>query len=306
MVTTVIGNNSYAVQEKVSKFIEAFRSKYGTSIERFDGAELSSADDVIDAVRSVSLLDPHKLVIVRDFSQSKELLDALPAILDSTADSTELLLYASSIDKRSVAYSLLKKNADFNELREPTESELVQWVTKQASELGTEITPVDARYLVELVGLNQQQLQHELEKLAMVSNRLTRETITTHVEPTPQSKIFSLLEALFSGDLQRTLRLYNDQRQQGEEPQKIIGMIIWQLEQLTLAVFAPTRTVDALTGAGMSPYNARKALELASSIRKTQLQRYVSELAEIDAQSKTSADIESALAVYFTSVSAGE
>jgi DNA polymerase III delta subunit len=122
------------------------------------------------------------------------------------------------------------------------------------------------------------------------------------IEPNPQSKVFDMLEALFSGNMARAQELYRDQRSQGEEPQKLLAMITWQLQQLTQAVFAPIQSVETLISSGMSPYLAKKALHLARKISKKDLQFYVTELAEIDMQSKTNADIESALTVYFSEV----
>jgi len=81
-------------------------------------------------------------------------------------------------------------------------------------------------------------------------------------------------------------------------------MITWQLQQLTLAVFAPSKTVDTLVRAGMSPYSAQKALQMAKHITPKDLRFYITELAAIDAMSKTNADIESALSVYFSEVTA--
>jgi DNA polymerase III delta subunit len=79
-------------------------------------------------------------------------------------------------------------------------------------------------------------------------------------------------------------------------------MIIWQLQQLTYAVHSPNQSIEDLTSAGISPYSARKVHNVAKRISKADLKYFITELAEIDAQSKTNADIESALAVYFSEV----
>jgi hypothetical protein len=79
-------------------------------------------------------------------------------------------------------------------------------------------------------------------------------------------------------------------------------MIVWQLQQLTLAIFSPNKSVNDLVEAGVSPYSAKKALSLGNNISKSDLVFLVNELAEMDLQSKTNADVESALEVYFSEV----
>jgi DNA polymerase III delta subunit len=182
--------------------------------------------------------------------------------------------------------------------------ELEHWAIELAKNLGVKLSSADAKYLVDRVGPNQQQLSQEINKLSLNGSEISRKSIEELVEPNPQSKVFDMLEALFSGNYKKAQELYEDQRSQGEEPQKLLAMITWQLQQLTLAVYAPVKTVDALVASSkISPYSAQKALHLAKNISKNDLKFYITELANIDLQSKTSADIESALAVYFSEVS---
>jgi DNA polymerase-3 subunit delta len=293
------------MQQKLTALVAQFTEKHGDSIERFDMQETADVDAVIDAVRSVSFLEPQKMVIVRNFSASKELLEKIEQLISSVADSTQLILVDRSLDKRSSAYKIVRSATECIELFEPNEAELLKWAQEVAKQHGLQMDYQLARYLVDRVGLHQQQLAQEISKLAHAPQPITKVTINELIEETPQSKVFALLDALFRGDLKRTITLYKEQRQQGEEPHKILGMIVWQLEKLTLAVFAPNKTVDTLVSAGMTPFNARKTIELSSTISKAQLANYVDELARTDSVSKKSADIESALMVYFAVVAKG-
>jgi len=278
--------------------------EFGESIERFDGSELTSADAVLDAVRSISFLEPRKLVVVRDFAQSKDLLEKMQTIVEQTAESTDLLLVDQKLDKRTSAYTYLKKNSDLRTYDDIAPYDLLRWVVDEANSKGLKLKSETAKFLVDRVGPNQQLLSSELEKLSLQTTEVTKTVIEELVEPTPQSKVFDMLEALFRGNSQRAQELYLDQRAQAQEPQKLLAMITWQLQQLTLAVFAPSKTVDTLVRAGMSPYSAQKALQMAKHITPKDLKFYITELAEIDAMSKSTADIESALSVYFSEVTA--
>jgi DNA polymerase III delta subunit len=302
MVVVLTGKNSYLLQKNLQDTTQLFTDEFGDSVERFDGSELTSADGVLDAVRSISFLEPRKLVIVRDFAQCKDLIEKIESVISQTADSTDLLLVDPKLDKRTSAYTFIKKNSELRTFDDIAPYELQRWLVDESKSIGLELPGDLAKFLVDRVGPNQQLLSSELEKLSLQTAPVTKTIIEELVEPTPQSKVFDMLEALFTGKPQRAQELYLDQRAQGEEPQKLLAMITWQLQQLTLAVFAPSKSVDKLVSAGMSPYSAQKALQMAKHITPTDLKFYITELAEIDASAKTNADIESALSVYFSEI----
>lgn len=304
MVVVLTGSNSYLLQEYLQKLISDFAKNSGDSVEHFDGSEITLADSVLDAVRSVSFLEPRKMVIVRDFSRSNDLSEKIESIVEQTADSTDLIIVDPKLDKRTAMYKYLKKAcSDVRVFDDMQPYELEKWLSAEAKKIDAKISGSDIRYLIERAGTNQQLLARELSKLALYSPEITREIIEDMVEPTPQSKVFDMLDALFTGNGKKAYELYLDQRSQGEEPQKLLAMMTWQLQQLTLAVFAPHKNVDTLTRAGMSPYSAQKVLQMSKKISPADLKFYINELAEIDALSKTKADIESALSVYFAEVS---
>lgn len=304
MVVVLTGRNSYLLQRHLHDTIKSFIDEFGDSVERFDGSELTSADAVLDAVRSISFLEPRKLVIVRDFAQCKDLIEKIESVVGQTAESTDLLLVDSKLDKRTSSYTFLKKNSELRTFDDIALYELQRWLVDESKLVGLTLSSDLAKFLVDRVGPNQQLLSSELDKLSLLATPITKALIEEMVEPTPQSKVFDMLEALFTGQTQKAQNLYLDQRAQGEEPQKLLAMITWQLQQLTLAVFAPSKSVDTLVSAGMSPYSAQKALQMAKHIKPTDLKFYITELAEIDAMSKTNADIESALSVYFSEITA--
>ncbi len=302
MITVLTGENDYAIRIKLSSIIAEFRSSNGDSIERFSGFETLDFGDVVNAIRSISLFDNKKLVIISDFSKSKNILDNIEGINSQIADSTKLILVDSKLDKRTSAYKFLKINANLIVFNNLDLVSLQNWVLAKFKEQGSTISPASAAYLIERVGQNQQQLDKEVEKLCLSGQSITNELIDRMAEQTPKGKIFDLLEVLFLGKLEKAWGLYKGQRAQGEAPQKIIAMIVWQLQQFTLAIYANPKTTNTLVKSGMSSYTAQKSLQAVSNISKADLRFYISRLSEIDAQSKTSADVESALEVYFSEI----
>lgn len=302
MVVVLTGQNDYSLQEKLQVLVNEFRKKHGESIERFDASEINKTDGILDAVRSVSFLEPRKMVIVRDFGQSKQLMEKIEDIIEQTAETTELILVDPKLDKRTSAYKLLAEKCKIFHYDILKNYELEKWLKDEANKLNIKISGLDVQFLVDRVGPNQQMLFQELNKLALNNKNISRQQIEDMVEANPQSKVFDMLEALFSGNGELAEKLYKEQRALGEEPQKIIAMITWQLQQLTLAVYSKTKSVGELVEAGMSSYSAQNALNLARRITKNDLKTYISELAEIDMRSKTDSDVESSISVYFSEV----
>ncbi len=306
MVIVLTGKNTFALLSEMKKIVAEFIKTSGDSVERFDGIEMTDANGLLNAVRSISFLEPRKLVIVRDFSQNSAVMASIEEIVEQTADSTDLLLVDQKLDKRTSGYKYLKKNVDMHDHKELQEYELASWLQKQSKEInagfGASLGAVEAKLLVSMVGADQQRLYGELEKLSLSGELITKNKILELVERSPQSKVFDMLDALFNKNLEKAWDLYIDQRAQGEDPHKILAMITWQLTQLTLAVYAPVKSKDALMSAGMSPFGADKALSMSKNLRPNTLKRYITELADLDAEIKTSADVESALEFYFAMI----
>lgn len=305
MTRVLTGSNLYALQNELQKIVSEFRNNYGEGIERFD-AQDSDADDILNAVRTLSLFDTNKLVIVRDFSQNKEIYDKLPIIIEQTNDTVQLVLIDSKIDKRSSSFTTLKKIAEVTEFKNADPYNLGTWVAQFVSESGGQISSSDARYLVERVGSDQLRLSQEIKKLVTFSSVVNRKSIDNLTDMSPSSSIFQMLEALFNGNGSMAWKLYQEQRTLGEEPHKIMAMITWQLQQLTLAAYVSEPAVQNLSEAGMSSYSAQKNLKIVSKISKRRLRYFVSSLFILDLQVKTNAYIESALAVYFADVGRAE
>ena len=302
MIRTLTGKNYYMLQSRLKRLVADFEKRYGDNVERFDGIELEGVDLVLDAVRSLSLFSENKMVVVKSFAQNKDLLSRIESIVESVADTCELVLVDENIDKRSAGYKYLKSNTEFEEFGEVKPFELAKWVYERAKERGLDLGSQEANFLLDRVGPNQMLLDKEIEKLALASGPVTNVVIEELVEKNAQSKVFDMLEALFAGKQKLAWKLYLEQKAQGEDSYKIMGMIVWQLQQLVLAAYAPQKTKSALVEAGVSPYAAEKNLRLASRLSEEQVKSLVVELSDIDYKSKTSADIDSALEAYFTEV----
>jgi DNA polymerase-3 subunit delta len=237
---------------------------------------------------------------LREPSLNKQFTDTVETALTDMVDTTDVIVVEPKIDKRSAYYKWLKKEADVREFPEKDELGLGRWLVASAKEQGGVLSPGVARMLVERVGANQQLLASELSKLLTYDPQISRATIELLVEPAPQSKIFDLLDAAFSGRPQRALALYQDQRAQKVDPSQIIAMVAWQLKVLAIVKHAGGRkAADIAREAKLSPYVVQKSEHIAEGLTMAQLKLYASELLSLDERSKRQRiDLDEALQNY--------
>lgn len=305
MITTLTGENSYGWQRVLRQLVSEFVAEYGDlALQRLDGEEADFAT-IQEAINSLPFLSNKKLVILRSPSKNKEFVDNVEQILADINETTDVVIIEPKLDKRLSYYKFLKSKTDFQEFNELDLNGLAQWLVVRAKELGGSINSSDARFLVERVGLNQQLLGNELEKLLIYAPQISRLSIELLTDETPQSTIFQLLEAAFSGNSRRAIGLYKEQRAMKVEPPQIVAMLAWQLHILAIIKTAGDKPTDEIArDSKLSPYVLSKSQGIARELSLKQLKQLITQLLDIDIKSKTtSIDVDEALQNYLLGLS---
>lgn len=296
MITVLAGTNSFALRQKRDEMVRSFIDEHGDlALDRVDGEE-ADFDRINEALHSLPFLAARKLVVLDQPGLNREFAEGVGEVFADLPEITDVLVVEPKPDKRTAYYKWLKKNTDFHELVELDERGLAKWAVAYAKGQGASLMPPDAQYLVGRVGLNQQRLAHELDKL-LLHGDITRETIDALTDVSPHSKIFDLLDAAFNGRAERAIELYQEQRTMRVEPQEILAMVGWQLRQVALAKTATGH--DLVREGKVSPYGARKAQAIASRLTLVRLKQLVHDLVVLDARSKRQPlDLDEALQNY--------
>jgi DNA polymerase III subunit delta len=305
MVITLTGLNSFGLQTELHTIIDTFVRDHGDmGLERLDGEE-ATAEQMRAAAESLPFLTARKLVVLREPSKQKKFTEGIDAFLAAISDATDVILVEPKLDKRLSYYKVLKKKTDFREFSELDVNGLARWVSDYAKQQGASIRSSDARFLVDRVGLRQQLLVGELDKLMLHSPEITRETIELLTEATPQSTIFELLEAAFAGNHRHMLRLYAEQRTLKVEPQQIIAMLAWQLHIVALVKTAEGRTPEVIAKeAKLNPYVVKKSVAIAHRLTLPQLKSFIHDLTQLDIRLKRQAiDADEALQYFLLGLS---
>jgi DNA polymerase-3 subunit delta len=304
MVFSLTGNNTFALRNRLNDIVEMFTKEYGElALERIDAEEVE-AQVILDALQNLPFLAAKKMVVVRNLSQNKEGAEKIEQIINAAKEDTDLILYESSIDKRTAYFKTLKSKTQLEEFSELDAHGLAKWLVEEAKKRGGELKAADAGYLVDRAGTDQALISNELDKLIIYNPKISRQNIDLLTDPLPQSKVFELLDAAFSGRKSRALELYEEQRAQKVEPQKILAMIAWQLQLLALTKYADGKSTAAIAkDVGMNPYPISKAANLSHKLDEEKFNNMVKFACEIDLKSKTKAyDLDEALKTYITTL----
>lgn len=300
MIVTLTGENEVLRQQQLAKITDDFRASHGEmSVERLD-CEEAGYERICEAAASISLFEPHKLVILRTPGKNKELVERFERFIDGVADTNTVVLVEPKLDKRLAYYKQLKKLTDFREFQPLDAHGLARFAVEYAKTNGGTLSLSDARLLVDRLGANQLTLRHELDKLMAYAPQITKTSIELLTDKNPQSSIFELLEAAFSGKAAEVARLYGEQRDLRVEPQQVLAMIVWQLHILAIIKTAGNRNAQEIgREAKLSPFTVNKSTSLAARISLGRLRGYIRELKVLDLQSKTSGIIiDEALQLY--------
>lgn len=300
MIVTITGANDLLRKAELDKLVSAFLEEYGDmALERFDGEE-TGADRMRESIQSMPFLSPRKMVVLREPSKQKAFAEAISDVIGDISETTDLIIYEPKLDKRASYYKTLKKQTDFRELGELDANALGKWLVEYAKEQGGALSASDARLLINRLGLNQQLLRSELDKLLAYDEVVSRQTIEMLTEPLPQSTVFELLDAAFAGNGTRAFELYREQRALKVEPQAIIAMLAWQLHILAVVKAAGAKPVDSIAKeAKLNPFVVRKSQSITRRLSLEQIKRLIADLLELDIRLKSTAiDADEALQLY--------
>lgn len=288
MTIAFIGDNAFAREQAAREYILGFTNVHGSmAVDKFVGEDTDFAT-LNDAVSTVPFLSPRRLVVVRDFGTNKLLADKLETLVTAVADSTDFVIIESHIDGRSKYLTNLKKLAEVRQFTHLEVDALVAWVVEQTNKLGGSIDRMVAQKLVDRVGQNQQLIANELQKLVLYNPQITEQSINELTSYNPQSSIFAMLDAAFSGKPAEALRLYQEQRDQGMEPQAILGMITWQLHVLTVIKAAGNMSAqDIAARSKLSPFLVRKNQTNAKRISVAKLIKILEQAIKTDLAMKS-------------------
>lgn len=283
MITWLVGENSFEIREA----LKALEVEFNGTAERFDGSELTLAQ-LPDLLMGVSLFSTERLVVITDIAQNSNLWEKLPDWLPRINDDIHVVFVDTKPDKRTTSYKALKAVANLREFPAWTERDTQkaeQWVTERAKQHDIAMDRKAVQYLVQRVGMDQWQLAHALDTLALL-DVITIEAIDDVIPPNLSENIFQLFEIALEGKSQQVAQRLDTLALQ-EDPYALFALLTSQALTLAAVTFADDDANPAKDFA-MHPFVVSKMVRHGKRLGKTRVGHIVEAFAKTDADMKRS------------------
>jgi DNA polymerase-3 subunit delta len=211
--------------------------------DRLDG-ETASAGELLDAVRTLPVLAPRRLVILREPEARRSnaaLTEALPGLVRELgegpgAGATVLVVCAAEPDGRSAWVKAFREPAARVECEAPTRAqELVGFVRAEAKRQGLTLAPGAAELLAERVGPQLLWLRQELAKASLFAGPgepVTRAHVAALVSDVAEEPIWDLTDAIGEGRSADALVLLHKLLAGGAPPMVVLGSLASHFRRL--------------------------------------------------------------------------
>ena len=245
-VYLVAGEEAFLRRKAIDAIVAAVATheEPDMALERIDGS-VSSMADVLDAARSLPLFlpatdRPVRVVLVRAFDPGTATDgEMLSEYLDDPVEATCLVFEAAKLDSRRAAAKLLVSRATRVDCSAPErEADVRRWIEGSVNARGFAMEPEAVTYLLEMVGLELQQLHQELDKVELFAangESMSARQLEKLLGRSREHSVFELTDALIAGRAEAAMRVLNRLLDDGEEPVRILAMVCWVIRQLITA-----------------------------------------------------------------------
>ena len=215
-------------------------------------------------------------------------LDPLERALADPAPDTVLVLIARGKPQQRLVKAVENAGGEVREYSAPKPWQMPKWVAERAGECGLRLDPEAAKALVGVVGPRQQRLQREVEKLAIHAHprtQLNAEDVERLAAGEAPMQVYDLADAVVAGDVAATMRLAEALCAGEDRPSRLLYPIVRRLRDVHRA----TELLDAglpeqkvASALKMPPWQAKRALALASKTDRDSLARAICVFADLE------------------------
>ena len=299
MIYFLAGPDDYSIRETVRKLL---RAALPEDTAEMNTTRLAAGDVTLDALRFACeampfLADRRAVVVEHLFSASKQgqVAKDVAAYLPRVPENTLLIFVEPEAPPKSgpIAKALGEaqvKQQFFPVLAGPP---LQRWIAARAKDEGANITAPAAEALASFAGGDLRTLANEIKKLATYAGpgrTIDAPDVHLLVHQAHEANVFELVDALAQGNRSRALSALHVLFEQGERPERILGMVARQVRLLLQGKDAVGRgeAPDAVGRLlGLSPFPARKVLDQVRLFSLSQLLAMHRRVLETDLQIKT-------------------
>lgn len=297
MIIFYYGTDAWRMRQEAQIMKGRYRLKYasGVNLLAFDFSQ-HAVKEFVDAIKNISFFDEVRLCVLTNVFAGKpasaEMLTAIHERGLGTSKETILMILenasAQELAKQNAKlFKLLTESAVKKQEFSPLSgAQLQRWVAQECAKRGRAITPKAVGALVASAGNDSWALICEIEKLAnFCPEAITEQTVSELVSAPMGDNVFELTDALAARDQHRALSLLYRQLAAGNDPNSILGAVIFQFRALLAAKSdsgSAPGTAVAARALGIPNFVLQKATHFSRKHQREFLARAYQYLAQID------------------------
>jgi DNA polymerase-3 subunit delta len=257
-------------------------------LETFD-ARVAEPAEVVAALTALTFDPGTRYVLVDEVGAWKAAqLKPLEAILAEMPPETVLVAIVRGKALKQLAKAVEGAGGEVREYPAPKPWELPKWIAERGRELGLQVDQEAAKELVALVGVGQQRLSRELEKIALAIHPSTNVTLANvddlaARDTAPQA--YDLADALVAGDLKATLALAEQLESHGERPGRLVYPVVRRLREVHRAASLLDQGLpESKVGEALKapPWLVKKTVARAKKADRAALERAICVFADLE------------------------
>ena len=195
--------------------------------------------DLVNLIYSFSFNPSPRLFFIQDIDEvtAKQRKEFLEKLKNGGVPIETIIVFSVKDSKiASEISSAFKQQSDKIDFWAPFANKLNDWIRKETSELGSEITIDAADQLIELIGSDLALLHQEISKLALSKpgSRIDISDVNKGVSYIRQDTAFDFLDAFGKRQIAKALRILEALNNKGEPVQKIWFMLVKQIREYRL------------------------------------------------------------------------
>ena len=287
------------------------------SLERFNAQEMlkttgesgkNSIDDLLISCETLPMLTDRKVIRIDNFelikraanksdnSHAVRLFEALENIIKNPPESLWFVFTSPAMREQDFSkplYRSIKQGGGrIQKFVAYDNCTPYNWVIQRGEQKGLPLTADVARLLINIVGNDLTDLDHELEKLSLYlsGKTVSEEMIKEHIRGHKHFSIFRMTEALSQKELIPALEILDQQLQSApREHVRLFALIIMQFRRLLIihSMFEQFYKESEIIGKiSLPPFLSKQVLAQARNFSIEELQNIYTELSKLDLRVK--------------------
>ncbi len=232
--------------------------------------KLSDVKALVESADTMPFMADRRLFILEEVSFENNGEDILIQYLSEPASTAFFVLVYENMDKRSRLYKAIEKNGvvvEFTKLDD--KRQLGIWLAKKAADAGLKIENGAIEQLIAYVGFDMTSLSNEMEKLigyCLNNGKITAGDVQAVCVKNPEDAVFSMVDAISEGQLDKAMIYYKDLIFRREPPVRLLSLVIRQYRIILQYIEAKENGKDPMSVLKLPAFLRNKYNKLANNV----------------------------------------